>query len=237
MKGRTTWRSSRRTRRGTRRACARASSSSPTRTPSVSWAGAKRHAALRAIVRATATETDPRRMAARALAHLAALGPIAGWALYLAPAGGGPVSPQPIACRRAPLFRGLAAGAGGRIPGRSTVALRCRGRLVGVVALCARGGARLPAERVRAAASLLEPLAVALDAALLLRRSEELSVTDDLTHLYNVRYQNAALHREVSRSRRYRIPVSVIFLDLDGFKSVNDRHGHLWGSRTLVEVG
>jgi diguanylate cyclase (GGDEF)-like protein len=31
--------------------------------------------------------------------------------------------------------------------------------------------------------------------------------------------------------------VSLIFLDLDGFKTVNDRHGHLWGSRTLVEVG
>lgn len=176
-------------------------------------------------------------MGARALARLSSLAPIAGWALYLAPAGGGPVAPQPIACRRASLFRGLSPGAGGRIPGRSTVSLRCRGRLVGVVALCARDGSPLPADRVRVAASLLEPLAVALDAILLLRRSEALSVTDDLTHLYNVRYQNAALRREVSRSRRYRVPVSVIFLDLDGFKSVNDRHGHLWGSRTLVEVG
>jgi len=189
-------------------------------------------------VRVTATETDPRRLAARALQRLSRLAPIAGWALYLAPAGGGPVSPHPVACRRAPLFRGLAPGPGGRIPGRSTVPLRCRGRLVGVLALHPRGpGHRLPARQVRAAAVLLEPLAVALDAALLLRRSEELSVTDDLTHLYNVRYQNAALRREVSRSRRYRIPVSVIFLDLDGFKSVNDRHGHLWGSRTLIEVG
>jgi len=189
-------------------------------------------------VRATATETDPRRMAARALRHLSRLAPIAGWALYLAPAGGGPMSPQPAAGLRLRLFRGTAPGPGGRIAGRSAVPLRCRGRLVGVVALCARGRSpRLPSRDVRVAASLLEPLAVALDAALLLKKSEELSVTDDLTHLYNVRYQNAALRREVSRSRRYRIPVSVIFLDLDGFKTVNDRHGHLWGSRTLVEVG
>ena len=187
-------------------------------------------------MRVTATETDPRRMAARALARLSALMPLAGWALYLAPAGGGPLSPHPAACRRPLLFRGLAPGSGGLIPGLTTVPLRCRGRLVGVVALVA-GGGRLEPSRMRIATSLLEPLAVALDAALLLRRSEELSITDDLTHLYNVRYQNAALHREVSRSRRYRIPVSVIFLDLDGFKSVNDRHGHLWGSRTLVEVG
>ena len=198
---------------------------------------AGRHAVLRAIVRVTATETDPGRMATRALGHLSSLLPIAGWALFLAPAGGGPVSQHPLAFRRLPLFRGLMPGTGGRIPGRTTVPLRCRGRLVGIVALGARGSGRLPASDSRVAASLLEPLAVALDAALLLRRSEELSITDDLTHLYNVRYQNAALHRELSRSRRYRIPVSVIFLDLDGFKSVNDTHGHLWGSRTLVEVG
>src|SRR2546422_71034 len=72
---------------------------------------------------------------------------------------------------------------------------------------------------------------------LLLKRSEELSVTDDLTKLFNSRYLNATLRREVERSKRYRTPVSLIFLDLDGFKSVNDQHGHLWGSRTLVEVG
>ncbi|HKQ98896.1 MAG TPA: GGDEF domain-containing protein, partial [Candidatus Polarisedimenticolia bacterium] len=53
----------------------------------------------------------------------------------------------------------------------------------------------------------------------------------------NSRYLNAALRREVERSRRYRTPLSIIFLDLDGFKNVNDRHGHMWGSRTLVEVG
>jgi diguanylate cyclase (GGDEF)-like protein len=89
----------------------------------------------------------------------------------------------------------------------------------------------------RLATLLLEPVAVALDSALLLRRSEELSVTDDLTQLYNSRYLNAALRREVERSRRYRTPLSLIFLDLDGFKSINDRHGHLCGSRALVEVG
>jgi diguanylate cyclase (GGDEF)-like protein len=64
-----------------------------------------------------------------------------------------------------------------------------------------------------------------------------LSVTDDLTQLYNSRFLNAALRREVERSRRYRVPLSLIFLDLDGFKSINDRHGHLCGSRALVEVG
>ena len=45
------------------------------------------------------------------------------------------------------------------------------------------------------------------------------------------------LQNEVERSRRYGNQVSLIFLDLDGFKNVNDQHGHLAGSRALVEVG
>ena len=124
--------------------------------------------------------------------------------------------------------------------GVSTVAvpLLSRGRALGVMALLDRSGPRrfTPAD-AQLVALLLEPVAVALDSAILLKRSEELSVTDDLTKLYNSRYLNVALRREVERGRRYGAPVSLIFLDLDGFKDVNDRHGHLCGSRTLVEVG
>jgi diguanylate cyclase (GGDEF)-like protein len=128
----------------------------------------------------------------------------------------------------------------GRLGASSLVAvpLLSRGRLIGVMVLVGRGSRRrLGADDARLATLLLEPVAVALDSAILLRRSEELSVTDDLTKLYNSRFLNAALKREVERSRRYRVPVSLIFLDLDGFKNVNDQHGHLCGSRTLVEVG
>jgi diguanylate cyclase (GGDEF)-like protein len=118
------------------------------------------------------------------------------------------------------------------------VPLLSRGRTIGVMTLLdgARVEGFLPAD-ARLVTLLLEPVAVALDSALLLKRSEELSVTDDLTRLYNSRYLNAALRREVERSRRYRAAVSLIFLDLDGFKTINDRFGHLSGSRALVEVG
>jgi diguanylate cyclase (GGDEF)-like protein len=123
---------------------------------------------------------------------------------------------------------------------RSIVAvpLLSRGRLIGVVeAVDTMNAARFRGEDARLLSLLLEPAAVAVDNALLLRRSEELSITDDLTKLYNSRFLNATLRREVERSKRYRTPVSLIFLDLDGFKSVNDQYGHLFGSRTLVEVG
>ena len=89
---------------------------------------------------------------------------------------------------------------------------------------------------LRAVRVLLEPAAIALDNALLLKRAEALSVTDDLTHLYNSRYLNQVLRRETKRASRNGRPLSLLFIDLDGFKSINDAHGHLFGSRALVEA-
>jgi diguanylate cyclase (GGDEF)-like protein len=83
---------------------------------------------------------------------------------------------------------------------------------------------------------LLEPAAVALDNALQLKRAEALSVTDDLTRLYNSRYLNQVLRRETKRASRSARPLSLLFIDLDGFKAINDSHGHLCGSRALVEA-
>ncbi|HJZ71350.1 MAG TPA: sensor domain-containing diguanylate cyclase [Vicinamibacterales bacterium] len=118
--------------------------------------------------------------------------------------------------------------------------LSCRGRRIGaLVALdCAPSARepRLPASMLRAVRVLLEPAAVALDNAVLLKRAEALSVTDDLTHLYNSRYLNQVLRRETKRASRSGRPLSLLFIDLDGFKSVNDTHGHLYGSRALVEA-
>jgi diguanylate cyclase (GGDEF)-like protein len=149
---------------------------------------------------------------------------------------------RPISSRPSPAARSRATpdatGAADRSGARLAVPLLSRGRVVGVVeAIGTPRGPRFGPSDARLLALLLEPVAVALDNALLLKRSEELSITDDLTKLTNSRYLNASLRREVERSRRYRTPVSLIFLDLDGFKDVNDRYGHLWGSRTLVEVG
>ncbi|GAM11273.1 putative protein [Geobacter sp. OR-1] len=64
-----------------------------------------------------------------------------------------------------------------------------------------------------------------------------LAVTDELTGLWNARRFNELLDYEVERARRYGGEVTLIFIDLDHFKSVNDTHGHLVGSRLLSEVG
>jgi diguanylate cyclase (GGDEF)-like protein len=118
--------------------------------------------------------------------------------------------------------------------------LACRGRRVGALIGLDRDRSarepRLAASILRAVRVLLEPASVALDNALLLQRAEALSVTDDLTHLYNSRYLNQVLRRETKRASRSGRPLSLLFIDLDGFKAVNDTHGHLCGSRALVEA-
>lgn len=67
--------------------------------------------------------------------------------------------------------------------------------------------------------------------------AQTLIYIDDLTKLYNGRYLNVVLDREMKRSERYRNFFCVLFMDIDFFKRVNDAHGHLVGSRVLVEVG
>jgi diguanylate cyclase (GGDEF)-like protein len=68
-------------------------------------------------------------------------------------------------------------------------------------------------------------------------QTQNLIYIDDLTKLYNSRYLNVVLDRELKRSERYRNFFSVLFMDLDFFKRINDTHGHLVGSRVLIEIG
>ncbi len=118
--------------------------------------------------------------------------------------------------------------------------LICRGRTVGAVVALDRHVSteepRLTAAAQAALESMIVPGAIALDNALRMQRAEALSVTDDLTSLYNSRYLSQVLRREAKRASRSGRPLSLLFLDLDGFKSINDTHGHLFGSRALVEA-
>jgi len=66
--------------------------------------------------------------------------------------------------------------------------------------------------------------------------TERSAVTDPLTGLYNRRFFASTFEREVRRGRRYGMTLSLIMLDLDGFKEVNDEYGHLFGDLVLRRV-
>lgn len=84
---------------------------------------------------------------------------------------------------------------------------------------------------------LVDQTAIAIERASLYQKMAELAITDDLTKLFNTRYLNRTIETEVQRSSRYNTSVSLIFMDIDYFKLVNDHHGHLIGSKLLVELG
>ena len=73
----------------------------------------------------------------------------------------------------------------------------------------------------------------ALATAVRYHNAKEKAFIDDVTGVFNARYLLATADNEIQRAARYGNPLSVLFLDLDRFKTVNDAHGHLVGSETL----
>ena len=73
--------------------------------------------------------------------------------------------------------------------------------------------------------------------ALQFEAARSLSFMDPLTQLYNQRYLTTVLNREISRSQRSQKAFSVLFCDIDNFKTINDQHGHLVGSVLITQLG
>jgi len=84
---------------------------------------------------------------------------------------------------------------------------------------------------------IVDHAAIAIERSSIYQKMAELSITDDLTKLFNSRYLTRTLELEISRAARHRTSVSLIFMDIDHFKQINDNYGHLVGSKLLVEMG
>ena len=84
---------------------------------------------------------------------------------------------------------------------------------------------------------LVDFAAIAIENAQDVARTQQLTITDDATGLFNSRHLYAVLEREIETARKDSKPLSIVFLDLDRFKLVNDAHGHLVGTELLVHVG
>lgn len=117
------------------------------------------------------------------------------------------------------------------------VPVRGKERVLGVVEIINYVGKRDFAEDdMVLLQAMADYAAIALENAMHVQRIHELTITDDCTSLYNVRHLNFVLDTEIYRSNRYRYEFSLIFIDLDHFKEVNDTYGHLVGSKLLREV-
>ncbi len=117
------------------------------------------------------------------------------------------------------------------------VPLVTRGKCLGAIELINKveeGG--FSEEDLMLLTALADFTAIAIENAISLNRVHELTITDDLTRLYNSRFLHSRLEYEMERAKRFRLNLSMIFLDLDYFKNVNDQHGHLMGSKLLREI-
>ena len=111
-------------------------------------------------------------------------------------------------------------------------------RILGVIELVNGPNERIFREAdLQILSTIADYAAIAIENARNFMRISELVITDDLTGLYNGRYLHTLIDEEIERVRRFGGKLSLIFIDLDFFKKVNDTCGHMVGSRTLSEVG
>src|SRR5499425_2634552 len=117
------------------------------------------------------------------------------------------------------------------------VPLRSKHRVLGVIQLVNVNVQGLSEQEMFFLQALCDYAAISIENAKAVEKIQELTITDDCTGLFNARHLYKTLETEVYRSARFGYQFSVIFIDLDHFKQVNDTHGHLVGSRLLAEVG
>ncbi|MGB3341025.1 MAG: diguanylate cyclase [bacterium] len=118
------------------------------------------------------------------------------------------------------------------------VPMRSRDKIIGVVEVVNKiGGEPFTPADLEIFENLVAHVTIALQNAAMYRKMEEASLIDDLTQLYNVRFCNKYLDEYFDGRKTPKGVVSLIFLDIDFFKLVDDNYGHLVGSETLRYVG
>lgn len=118
------------------------------------------------------------------------------------------------------------------------IPMRIRNRVIGVIEFINKKDIS-PLHRydIEVLATVADYAAIALENARNYEQIQKMTITDDISGLYNSRHLHRLLQDELDRSKENNTCLSVIFFDLDAFKTVNDTHGHLVGSSLLGRVG
>ena len=111
-----------------------------------------------------------------------------------------------------------------------------KGLPIGVLNLSRKKPDSFTEQEISLFAKVTEQIAKVIDKTLLFKHTKELSITDELTSIYNRRYFNQRFEREVMRAKRYKRPLSAIMIDIDHFKNYNDVNGHILGDDALKKV-
>lgn len=127
---------------------------------------------------------------------------------------------------------------GGAVPPYTCVPLIAQGEAIGLIHIEGRRAGAGQFERIAetrrvVAATLAEQASLSLSNMRLRETMRQQSITDPLTGLYNRRYLDETLRRELTRAARRQLPVAVIMLDVDHFKPFNDNYGHEAGDAVL----
>ena len=112
--------------------------------------------------------------------------------------------------------------------------LVAKGQSIGLVELFSRTPITCDAERLQLGRTMANEAAMALENARLYEDARNLADRDPLTGFFNHRFLHERLGEEIVRAQRGRRPLSLLMLDLDDFKLVNDTFGHLFGDRVLT---
>ena len=119
----------------------------------------------------------------------------------------------------------------------AAIPIMVKERFLGVINLVSNRHRDFSEQEVRLLETIASQVGVAVENAQLYEQALELAFTDGLTGLYNRRYMIDQIERELSRSHRSGNPLTLVMIDLDGLKRINDRYGHHRGDSVLSGIG